>query len=255
VAGKFLVDLEGDGDGGLAKNAVLGYSWALAFDSSETQLYVTQSYGSNANPMAKIRKVDLNTGIITKVAGTNFSGYSGDGGDALLAELNSPDGISIGGKYIRRIGLDRVLKLCPGGSTMITTDIIGTTYQWQLALSDSSAFTNITDNAQLAGSNTATFSLNNIPSSWYGYKFRCVINGTNDRSYLLKFENVWTGAVSSAWENPANWSCGSVPDPNTDVVINNGNVVIGSNVVIRTLRVMAGATVTVNAGYTLTITH
>jgi hypothetical protein len=266
IAGNFVADLDGDGDGGLAKKALLTYSWSITLDTSEKQLYFTQSNnGGGRNILSKIRKIDLNTGTITTLAGTGIAGYSGDGGDALLAELNSPEGISIdkknriyfsdGRKYIRRIGLDRVLKLCPGGSTSITTDIIGTTYQWQLALSDTSTFTNITDNAQLSGSNTATLSLNNIPSSWYGYKFRCVINGNNDRSYLLKFENVWTGAMSNAWENAANWSCGSVPDANTDVVINNGNVIIGSNVVIRTLRVMAGATVTVNSGYTLTITH
>jgi FG-GAP-like repeat/IPT/TIG domain len=266
IAGNNNQGSDYEGDGGLAINAQVGLIQGLSLDTSNQFLYFSNPFDNSKSKSNRIRSIDLNTGIISIAAGIDSLGYSGDGGDALLAKLYFPSSIAIGknnklyfvdaGKYIRRIAdANNDLRLCPGGSTTITTDIIGTTYQWQLALSDTSAFTNITDNAQLAGSNTATLSLNNIPSSWYGYKFRCVINGNNDRFYLLKFENVWTGAMSNAWENAANWSCGSVPDANTDVVINNGNVVIGSNVIIRTLRVLAGATVTVNSGYTLTITH
>jgi hypothetical protein len=31
--------------------------------------------------------------------------------------------------------------------------------------------------------------------------------------------NYWKGTVSDAWENPANWGCGQVPDANSIVFI------------------------------------
>jgi trimeric autotransporter adhesin len=42
----------------------------------------------------RIRVVSLDTGIITTVAGTGVAGYSGDGGPALNAMLNGPNGIA-----------------------------------------------------------------------------------------------------------------------------------------------------------------
>ena len=43
----------------------------------------------------RIRKVTVSTGIITTIAGTGTGSYSGDGGAATSATLNSPWGISL----------------------------------------------------------------------------------------------------------------------------------------------------------------
>lgn len=59
--------------------------------------------------------------------------------------------------------------------------------------------------------------------------------------------------VDATWENPANWTCGSIPSTNTDVVITCGNWTINSNVVINSLQVLPGASVTVTPGHTLTL--
>ena len=37
--------------------------------------------------------------------------------------------------------------------------------------------------------------------------------------YKLTIANTWTGTTSNAWKIATNWSCGSVPDANTDVII------------------------------------
>jgi hypothetical protein len=64
----------------------------------------------------------------------------------------------------------------------------------------------------------------------------------------------WTGIHDSAWENPLNWSCGIVPDVYSIVIINSGNVVINSNVIIESLSVTA-SNVQINGNFTLTTTH
>lgn len=52
-------------------------------------LYITDGLNN------RIRKVNVSTGIINTVAGNSISGFSGDGGIATSAQLNSPDGIAI----------------------------------------------------------------------------------------------------------------------------------------------------------------
>ena len=75
------------GDGGPATAAQLDDPNGIAFDSAGN-LYFSDS---NNN---RIRRIDRN-GIITTVAGTGVAGFSGDGGSATQAQLNTPFGIAI----------------------------------------------------------------------------------------------------------------------------------------------------------------
>ncbi len=97
---------------------------------------------------------------------------------------------------------------------------------------------------------------NTIPGS--NYRIRVVSNdpvitGSSSSSIGIGSINTWTGSVSSAWENAANWSCGLVPNENSDVVINSGSVIVNSNAVCKTLNVSQGVNFTVNTGFVLTI--
>ncbi len=67
--------------------------------------------------------------------------------------------------------------------------------------------------------------------------------------------DVWTGAASAAWEDLANWSCGNVPDSNTDVIFNSGTAIINSNVTIRSLRVYPTVQISINTGDHLNVLH
>ncbi|MGB3008176.1 MAG: hypothetical protein WBC06_16805 [Chitinophagaceae bacterium] len=67
----------------------------------------------------------------------------------------------------------------------------------------------------------------------------------------------WIGSVSSAWENPLNWSCGIIPIASSEVVISTGSPffpVISSNISIKKVTVNTGASLTVSPGFNLTIT-
>ena len=136
----------------------------------------------------------------------------------------------------------------------IPSSITGTNYQWQLS-TDSVNFNNINNNSIYSGTNTDTLHLSNAPSSWYGYQYRCVVDGNYSSIFTLRFTDYWTGAVNSAWENPGNWACGTLPDANTDVIINSGTAIVNSNVTIRSLSLAPSVNLTVHSGFKLTVNH
>jgi hypothetical protein len=157
----------------------------------------------------------------------------------------SGTGVNGGPQTLESNGCDNVTRL-------LTAPAGGGSYQWQV--NTGSGYANLADDANHSGSNTASLNIANPPSAWYGRTYRCLVNGVAPADfYTLLFRSVWTGAVSNAWENPLNWSCGKVPDDFTDVVINSGTIVINSNVTINSLQLNPGVSLTVGTGYTLTI--
>jgi hypothetical protein len=148
--------------------------------------------------------------------------------------------------------------LCPAwNSTTLIAGLVGSNYQWQMS-TDSFHFFNINDNLQndsTLGTNTDTLQLNGIKTMQNGYQYRCLVDGDTSIAYTIKFVNTWTGTDNTTWENPENWSCGSLPDSNTDVIISNGTVILSSNQSVRSLTVSPNASFTIAPGYNLTITH
>jgi len=67
--------------------------------------------------------------------------------------------------------------------------------------------------------------------------------------------NTWTGLVNELWENAGNWSCGRVPDINTDVIINSGTVTINSAAICRRINAGPAANITVTPGFSLRVTQ
>lgn len=75
------------GDGVPATTTSLLLPGAVAVDS-QNNLFIADTYNS------RVRKVDATTSIITTVAGISTSGYSGDGGPAIAAQLYDPAGLA-----------------------------------------------------------------------------------------------------------------------------------------------------------------
>jgi len=102
-------------DGGLATDAVTNSPRTVVFDSAGN-LYFADSRNN------RVRKVDAASGIITTVAGTGEVGFSGDGGPATNAQLNSPRAVgfdSAGNVYVGDSANHRVRKVDVSGT--ITT--------------------------------------------------------------------------------------------------------------------------------------
>ena len=145
--------------------------------------------------------------------------------------------------------------ICPDNYNVLTSNLVAaTSYQWQV--NTGSGFVNISNGVDYSGVTTRFLQLNNTPSSFYGYQYRCVVDGSSFSNTLsLKFTSYWKGGISKAWENPSNWSCGNIPDINTDVVIpvTTNTPEVSSSASCRTLTVNNGATVTVKTGVNLTV--
>ncbi len=97
------------GDGGPAFSGQLAFPWGLALER-DGSLYIADSGNT------RIRKVTP-AGIISTVAGGNV-GFSGDGGLATAASLNSPSGVAVdsaGNLYISDLFNRRVRKVDPAG--------------------------------------------------------------------------------------------------------------------------------------------
>lgn len=146
------------------------------------------------------------------------------------------------------------LELCdPVGNATLNAGLTGAHYQWQV--DTGSGFVNTGDN-HYSGDTTQTLNLSNIPSAWYGYQYCCMVDGRYGNVFAIKFINKWTGTKNNEWSDAANWSCGNVPDANTDVIIDSGNpVFLNSNTTVRSLTVKSGAMFTIDPGVKLTLIH
>jgi sugar lactone lactonase YvrE len=106
------------GDGGPATSAMFAGLVDLAVDAAHN-LYVEDSANN------RVRKVDT-SGIVTTVAGNGVAGFSGDGGPAPAASLNSPAGLAVdadGNLLIADAGNYRVRKVDHDG---IISTVAGT---------------------------------------------------------------------------------------------------------------------------------
>ena len=98
------------GDGGAAVAAQLHDPTDVALDAAGN-LYIADRDNH------RIRKVDT-AGVISTVAGDGTEGYSGDGGPATAAQLDSPSGVALDGAgnlYIADSGNDRIRKVDAAG--------------------------------------------------------------------------------------------------------------------------------------------
>lgn len=62
----------------------------------------------------------------------------------------------------------------------------------------------------------------------------------------ISIGNTWTGAVTTAWTTSGNWSCGIIPDENTDVTIPAGVVLhpaISSSIFCRNMYIYSSLTI------------
>ena len=99
------------GDGASAVQARLSHPNDVAVDGAGN-LFIADSFNN------RIRKVD-SAGVISTVAGTGRSGFSGDGASAVQARLSRPSGVAVDGAgnlFIADMGNNRIRKVDATGT-------------------------------------------------------------------------------------------------------------------------------------------
>ncbi len=107
------------GDGGLATLATLNSPRGITMDAHDN-LYLADRLNH------RIRRVDAQTGVITTIAGMGTAGFTGDGGPAMYAHLNSPEEIVFdqqGNLLIADLGNHRIRRI--DARTSVITTIAG----------------------------------------------------------------------------------------------------------------------------------
>ncbi len=180
-------------------------------------------------------------------------------GDTILLLLNAESTSLTSQSFQMKCGVNTIEKdttICANSNIQLSATLQGTEYQWQV--NTGNGFVNINDNANYSGSITSALSLSNIPSSFYGYRYRCHIGNIVDSfSYKIRIGTHWLGNTNTAWEVPSNWNCGLVPDIFTDVYIDSGRLnypIVNSDAVCHKLFSSISTTVIVSIGKSLVIT-
>jgi hypothetical protein len=210
---------------------------------------IVSAGGSLANNTYKWYKEG--SGLVDSITGDSVFRPSSAG--SYYAEVSNSVATSLQLVSNKCQALSSVIKTCPeAANAIISAEVLGTSFQWQVSL-DSVNYSNITNDDHYLGVTTSSLSINNIPTGWYGRRFRCIVDDNPSIFFTIIFNNNWTGTGSTDWESTSNWSCGSLPDANTDVTIKSGSVVLNTDVEIRSLKLLPGASLLVQPGYTLII--
>ncbi len=104
------------GDGGPATDARVSDVIGPSLDGAGNLYFADASNN-------RVRKVTVSTGIITTIAGNGTGGFSGDGGAATSAELDSPHGVAVdssGNVYIADTSNNRVRVVTASSGTIST---------------------------------------------------------------------------------------------------------------------------------------
>jgi len=162
-----------------------------------------------------------------------------------------------------QIGEPVNVNMCPyTHDTALTSNILKGVYQWQCDTTGQ-GFVNISaDDPRFTGITDSVLHIKNVTTNCYGYNFRCAVSGNYSTIFTLKFYETWVGRDNGNWEDPNNWSCGILPDSNTDVYFHRylhySSVILNSNQTIRSFLInqdggFGGINLTVKAPYQLTI--
>jgi|GEM_PF-960006 len=264
VSDSVITATVGSGSGGaIYVTSVAGGTSSYWFNY--TGPYVSYAIPSKATMGDTVKMYGGNLQGATSVqfGGVNASWFSVENGSSIRAVV--PNGASGNILVITPAGMARLsgfiynaairTVLCPPVSGAAMRCNIGAAdYQWQMADS-AGVFSNISDNAFFSNTTSFNLQLNNIPSSWYGKRFRCLADGRISDIFEIRFENTWTNTVSDSWENKLNWSCGYLPDNNTDVIIGHGKAIINSKVSIHSITIKPSAAVTIKKDKELSVSH
>ncbi len=180
-----LGDLTGDGKPDLA----------ISEDENSDSVTILKNI-STAGSITFAPKVQYFTGLGPQ--GLCIEDFDGDGKPELLEIHSSPSANHSRTNnticFLGNFATVSTVQLCSGSGTSFTSNISGSTYQWQQ--NTGSGFVNISNNSNFNGTNTATLQLSNIPASWTNYQYRCMVDGNGSTVFETTVNNSAPVSVS-----------------------------------------------------------
>lgn len=225
------------GDGGPAINATVNFPGGMKIDKAGN-LFFSEATGN------VIRKVDVASGIITRIAGRGSAGYSGDNTPPICAELKRPICLAFDqdeNLYVTDAGNNVVRKIVPGPgpqiirqpvdvtacpsentSFVIKSTSYSTARQWQV--DDGSGFVYVNDNIYYEGTNTDSLVIKKPSVAMNNYRFRCITGNACDiaTSVEVKLTVKPTNESSVAITADNNSVCPQTPITFTATHVNGG---------------------------------
>ncbi len=239
----------------------------IAFDSLKLKLTVRDNYGIeqvyNANGASPGYKIAPLAGSDSVLISYSIPAADYSGKNQLFLDVNpdnhQPEQFHFNNVLFRNFWV--ISQPCPGTNVYFESGYRGGAYAYQWQVNTGTGYTNISNGAVYSNTGGDSLRLTAAPTSFTGNKYRCVITeGSNiyySDEYTLRFGMRWIGTVSNAWQNPANWSCGIIPDQYTDVTIGSGvpnfPLVTISTATCRSLTLNNGASVIVQPGSVITV--
>ncbi len=148
-------------------------------------------------------------------------------------------------------------QVCSGSnsSTLTLNGYTGDVVKWQSSnVSDFSSNVidlNNTTNSLIASNLTSTTFYRAVIKSG-----ACITSNSNIANIAIRTAIEWSGNVSSNWSNSSNWICGVLPAAGSTVIISNGlsnYPALSGNSSIENITITSGASLTINNGYTLSV--
>ncbi len=173
------------GDNGPATSANLYNPVGVKLDAAGN-IYIADTYNQ------RIRMVD-NSGNINTIAGNGTAGYTGNGANAVAAEINMPNDIVVdyAGNVFFADYLNNVIRkvtqsplatqptsvaICSPGSTSFTAQPLETGFTYQWMVNTGSGFSNVTNGGVYSNATTTTMKVSGATTAMNGYKYVCVLN-------------------------------------------------------------------------------
>lgn len=222
------------GEGGPAVLADIGSPSSLTVDRNTGSIFILNEFN--------VRRID-STGIVTTFAGNGNFGYTGDGGNCLLAAIGEPENVNAapnGDIYlvddfknaVRKINacpfavVDQQplnIAVCANSNTIFTVNVINPgTYQWQV--NNGTGWTNITDNVTYSGAVTNTLSVTGVNLSMDNYHYRCWL----------------TNPCTNSCSHPASLTITNPVVPTINISASDNSICQGTNVIFTATAVNGG---------------
>jgi hypothetical protein len=132
------------------------------------------------------------------------------------------------------------------------------TFTYSLEYSPNNTFTTGVTSVNLIASNLLAYTITGLtPNTNYYYRIKAVnASGSGSWSEIQTVKTLtitWTGTGS--WSTSGNWSSGSVPATDLDVIVQNGELTIDQSATVQSLTINPGAKLTISAGQTFSATN